>query len=201
MTPTAGRLHVIAGPMFAGKTEQLITRVTRARLAGRDPLVLSHGLDTRGGEERLHTHSGASTPATMVTSCAEIEDLARRHRPAVLAIDEAQFFGEGLVALVDRLLASGTDVILAGLSVTFDGRPFSPLPELMAVAEQVSKLTAICTLCGQDAAFHIRLLSSTEARADPLGPSAPLVGGSESYAARCRTHRDALREDASRSSG
>lgn len=201
MSRTAGSLHVIAGPMFAGKTEQLIGRVTRARLAGRDPLTLSHGLDTRGGEGRLHAHSGASAPATAVTSCPEIEELARRHRPAVLAIDEAQFFGDELAAVVDRLLAAGTDVALAGLSVTFDGRPFSPLPQLMAVAEQVTKLTAICTICGEDAAFHVRLRAGTGAEEDPLGPSAPLVGGSESYAARCRTHLDAPRSTAPQSSG
>lgn len=191
---------MIAGPMFAGKTEELLRRVHRARLAGRAVEVVGHRLDDRGGAERLSTHLGRSTPARMLEDPAALRDLldglagGRPTEPSsqdvrldLLALDEAQFFGPALVPVLEGLLEAGTDVAVAGLCLTYDGAPFSPLPELMARAEEVVKLTAVCTVCGADAAFHIRL---TDDGADALSPTAAQVGGGEAYRARCRAHRD-----------
>jgi thymidine kinase len=191
MRPTeSGRLQVIAGPMFAGKTEELLRRVHRARLAGRRVEVVGHRLDDRGGADRLSTHLGRSVDARMLAEPSELSELLATpvgERVELLALDEAQFFGPSLAPALDPLLEAGIDVAVAGLCLTYDGEPFSPLPELMAGAEEVVKLTAVCTVCGADAAFHIRLVDDG---ADALRPTAAQVGGGESYRARCRSHRD-----------
>jgi thymidine kinase len=170
--------------MFAGKTEELLRRVRRAVIAGKRVTVVSHALDTRHGADRLASHIGLDFPALAVSSAAEIERSVAEDVD-VVAIDEAQFFGPVLVPVVTRLAARGIVVIVAGLDVTFDGRPFEPLPSLMALAERVDKLTAICTLCGQDAVFHVRIEAP---RAMPDDLVADHVGGIEKYQARCRRH-------------
>lgn len=183
----SGRLQVIAGPMFSGKSEELLRRVRRATLAGRDVVVVNHALDARYGAGEVASHAGlriASTPAPDVPALTAI--LARRD-PDLLAIDEAQFFGPGLTAVVEERLARGVDVVIAGLSVTFDARPFDPLPALMALAEEVVKLTAICMVCGADAAFHQRI-HADDGGADSRTAVATHVGGTEKYEARCRRH-------------
>lgn len=179
-----GRIEVVCGPMFAGKTEELLRRVRRAVIAGRRVVVVSHALDTRGGTDRLASHAGLDYPSV---AAAVPRDIEAHVSPGtdVVAIDEAQFFGPGLVPVVARLADRGLVVIIAGLDVTFDGLPFEPLPTLMALAEQVDKLTAICSVCGEDAVFHIRV------GARPVGAKdlvAANVGGVESYQARCRRH-------------
>ena len=186
---TVGRLHVIAGPMFAGKTEELLRRVGRARLAGLEVEVVSHAIDTRGGHAQLLTHSGRSEPARTMSEAAELLDLlgAEGELPDIIAIDEGQFFGRALAGVVEELLAAGVQVEVAGLCVTYDGDPFEPLPELMAVAEEVVKLTAVCSLCGADAPFHIRRRGGEAGDADRL--LATNIGGTEIYEARCRAHR------------
>ncbi|MDN6329989.1 MAG: thymidine kinase, partial [Brachybacterium sp.] len=111
--------------------------------------------------------------------------------PDIIAIDEAQFFGPSLVPAIEALLDAGIQVEVAGLCVTYDGGPFEPLPTLMAMAEEVVKLTAVCTVCGADAAFHVRRVADG---APALEATAAQVGGAESYQARCRSHRrDAAR--------
>ena len=177
---------MIAGPMFAGKTEELLRRVHRAQLAGLDVQVFGHRLDTRGGAERLSTHAGRSAPARLVEQAAQLRAAIGATRPDLVAIDEAQFFGPPIVPVIEELLAAGIQVEVAGLSVTYEGGPFAPMPHLMAVAEEVVKLTAVCTVCGADAAFHVRLVADG---ADALQPTAAQVGGAESYQARCRRHR------------
>ena len=185
----AGRLHVIVGPMFAGKTEELLRRVHRARLAGLDVEVVSHAIDTRGDHAQLLTHTGRSEPARMMSEAAELLDLAAAEGdlPDIIAIDEAQFFGSDLTGVVEELLAAGVQVEVAGLCVTYDGDPFEPLPALMAVAEEVVKLTAVCSLCGGDAPFHIRLRGGEAG--DAVRLLATNIGGTEIYQARCRDHR------------
>ncbi|ASK65047.1 thymidine kinase [Brachybacterium avium] len=191
----AGRLHVIAGPMFAGKSEELLRRVHRARLAGLEVEVIGHSLDSRGGADRLSTHAGRSTPARMLQRAEQLQippgaggsdDPGLPGPPDIIAIDEAQFFGPDLVPVIEGLLEAGIQVEVAGLCVTFDGGPFAPLPSLMAMAEEVVKLTAVCTVCGADAAFHVRLIGDG---ASALERTAAQVGGAESYQARCRSHR------------
>lgn len=186
----AGTLHVIAGPMFAGKTEELLRRVHRAQLAGLHVEVVGHRLDDRGGAGRLSTHAGRSSPARMLADAAQLREAMAGARPDLLALDEAQFFGPALVPVLEELLERGIDVVVAGLCLTYEGEPFAPLPALMASAEEVVKLTAVCTVCGADAAFHVRLVDDG---AEALRATAEQVGGAESYQARCRAHRAADR--------
>ena len=179
-----GRVEVVCGPMFAGKTEELLRRVRRAVIAGRRVVVINHALDTRHGPDRLASHAGLDFPSLAVALPEAIE-ASVPDGTDVVAIDEAQFFGPGLVPVVGRLADRGLVVIVAGLDVTFDGRPFEPLPSLMALAERVDKITAICSMCGEDAIFHVRVAGS------PAGAEALVaanVGGIESYQARCRRH-------------
>ncbi len=183
-----GRLEVVAGPMFAGKTEELVRRVHRARYAGRGVVVIAHAVDTRSGTGRVASHSGLEIASSTVASAAEIPGLVEPGTQLV-AIDEAQFFGPDLVDVAVGLADRGIVVVVAGLSVTFDGRPFEPLPALMAVAESVTKLTAVCAVCGRDAAYHVRLPDAGAADGDALTAVAAHVGGMETYQARCRDHR------------
>jgi thymidine kinase len=183
-----GRLEVVAGPMFAGKTEELVRRVHRAQIAGRGVVVVAHAVDTRSGPGRVASHSGLEVASSTVASAAEIPGLVEPGTQLV-AIDEAQFFGADLVDVAVGLADRGIVVVVAGLSVTFDGRPFEPLPGLMAVAESVTKLTAVCAVCGRDAAYHVRLSDAGTADGDALRTVAAHVGGMEAYQARCREHR------------
>src|SRR5690606_23741512 len=136
----------------------------------------------------LASRSGASLSSHVVPDVASPRPLLQRRSPDLVAIDEAQFFGPDLVEVIDELAARGIAAIVAGLCVTFDGRPFEPLPSLMATAEVVTRLTAICGVCGGDAAFHQRV--STEPVGDALASAARHVGGIETYQARCRHHLD-----------
>ena len=198
----SGRLTVIAGPMFSGKSEELMRRVRRATIAGVDVLVVSHSLDTRSDISTITSHTGVNIPAVPLGDVASLAEAARQKDYDLIAIDEAQFFGPDLVPAVDELLRRGIDVIVEGLCVTFDGQPFEPLPSFMAVAEDVLRLTAVCTVCGKDAVFHQRL----EQTGSPIGsdsatgaqnPAATLaattidashIGGLDTYVARCRQH-------------
>jgi thymidine kinase len=179
-----GRLEVIAGPMFAGKTEELLRRVRRAGIAGRRVFVITHALDTRAGGGRVASHAGLDAPSQAVETAAEIERLVPPDADLV-AIDEAHFFGSDLLPVVARLADRGIVVVAAGLDVTFEGEPFAPLPALMALAERVDKLTAICVVCGEEAIYHVRV---TKRDARPGELVAEHVGGSEMYEARCRRH-------------
>jgi thymidine kinase len=182
---TIGRIEVICGPMFAGKTEELLRRVRRAVIAGRRVVAISHALDSRHGIERLASHAGLDHPSIAVPTVRAIEP-AIPDGTEIVAIDEAQFFGPDLVAVATGLAEHGLTVIVAGLDVTFDGAPFEPLPSLMALAERVDKLTAICSICGEDAVFHVRVAPPSAGAADLV---AEHVGGTELYQARCRRHR------------
>ncbi|GAA1547056.1 MULTISPECIES: thymidine kinase [Brevibacterium] len=188
----AGRLDVIAGPMFSGKSEELMRRVRRAKIAGVTVLVLSHSLDTRSDLSAITSHIGVNIPAVPVGDVDSLAEAARAEDYDLVAIDEAQFFGPDLVPVVMELVEGGATVIVEGLCVTFDGGPFEPMPTFMAVAEDVLKLTAVCTICGRDAVFHQRVgapgrtAEESEPRATDIDASH--IGGSESYVARCREH-------------
>lgn len=182
----AGALHVIAGPMFSGKSEELLRRVRRAKLAGQRVAVVNHALDSRYGSGEITSHAGLTISAVSVGSVADLLAVVEGRELDLLAIDEAQFFGPDLVAAVEAILARGITVVVAGLCVTFDGGPFEPLPALMAVADEVVKLTAVCALCGRDAPFHQRLAHDDVG--DARRPQPAHVGGSETYQARCRDH-------------
>ena len=200
----AGRLEVIAGPMFSGKSEELMRRVRRATIAGVNVLVVSHALDTRAELTAVTSHNGVNIPAIPVGDVGSLARTARSEAYDLIAIDEAQFFGEELIPLVEELIAQGATVIVEGLCVTFDGGPFEPMPQFMAIAEDVLKLTAVCTVCGRDAVFHQRLdrtdveteTTSAEPASGEPTPAEPAatdidashIGGLESYAACCREH-------------
>ena len=185
-TRAQARLQVVAGPMFAGKSEELLRRVRRARIAGLTVEVVSHSLDDRRGDGQVSSHSGLSVPSRSVPDVEALVASVQGRGLDLVAIDEAQFFGPGLTAAVDALVKGGVGVVASGLCVTFDGRPFEPLPSLMAIADDVLKLTAVCAVCGEDAAFHQRLVAT--GAGDPLTPTSDQVGGIESYQARCRRH-------------
>lgn len=170
--------------MFAGKTEELLRRVRRGVIGGRAVQVFTHALDIRQAAGIVASHAGLEHPSREVGSAVAILDLVPDGTDLV-AIDEAHFFGPDLVPVVEELARRDLVVIVAGLSVTFAGRPFEPLPTLMAMAERVDKLTAICTVCGDEAVFHRR---STPGSAGATDLVAEHVGGLEKYEARCRRH-------------
>jgi thymidine kinase len=187
-----GWIEVIAGVMFSGKSEELIRRVRRAVIARKRVQVFKSHLDDRyGGVHRIATHDGLMVDAIPVDASAEI---MRRVRPdtEVVAIDEAQFLDEGVVAVATELAEGGVRVILAGTDTDFRGEPFGAMPQLMAVAELVDKLHAICVVCGEPACRNQRLVNGKPALYD--SPTI-LVGGSETYEARCRHCHLVPRED------
>lgn len=171
-----GSLEVICGPMFSGKSEELIRRVTRALIAKQKTQVFKPALDDRYEAAAVASHSRARLEAVAVQGSA---DIRARVAPdtRVVAIDEAQFFDEGLIPLVEALADRGIRVILAGLDQDFAGRPFGIMPALLARAEFVQKLHAICMVCGAAASRSQRLVKSG---------GQVLVGAAEAYEARCR---------------
>lgn len=178
-----GRIEVITGVMFSGKSEELLRRVRRALIARKRVQVFKSQLDDRyGGIGTVTSHDGQEVPAIPVSSSVEI---AERVRPdtQVVAIDEAQFLDEGVVRVANRLADEGRRVILSGTDMDFKGEPFGPVPALLAVAERIDKLHAICVVCGELASRNQRLVDGTPAPAE--GPVIQ-VGGFESYEARCR---------------
>jgi thymidine kinase len=177
-----GWIEVIAGPMFSGKSEELIRRVRRALIARQRVLVFKPRLDNRYHESHVVSHDGKQVAAIPVESAAEME-AHLDPLPQVVAVDEAQFLDGGLLSLVERLAAQGVRVILAGLDLDFRGEPFGLMPELLARAEFVEKLSAICSRCGAPATRTQRLVNGKPARySDPV----ILVGAEEHYEPRCR---------------
>ena len=154
--------------------------------------MVGHVLDTRRGTGTVSSHSGLAIPSRTARDAADLARLVHDGGPLdLVAVDEAHFFGPDLVDVVQRLADDGLVVVVAGLDVTFDARPFEPLPTLAALAERVDKLTAVCAVCGEDAAFHVRVApeaTADDGPRDPLAPVAAHVGGAESYEARCRAH-------------
>ena len=178
-----GTIEVIAGVMFSGKSEELIRRVRRALIARRRVQVFKSHLDERyAGVYRVSSHSGLEFEAVPVDSAAEIMRLTRPDTELV-AIDEAQFLDQGLTTVATALAGRGVRVIVAGTDTDFRGEPFGVMGDLMAIAEQVDKLSAICVVCGDLACRNQRLVDGKPARYD-----SPIiqVGGREAYEARCR---------------
>ncbi|MGB9723241.1 MAG: thymidine kinase [Chloroflexia bacterium] len=177
-----GQIEVICGSMFSGKTEELIRRVRRAQIARQRVQVFKPSLDARYATEHVASHNGLRFIAVPVDST---EEIAQRLDPEadVVAIDEAQFFDEGLVALCEELADRGIRVIVAGLDMDFRGEPFGPMPALLARAEEVTKLRAICVRCGAPASRTQRLIGGRPASYDD---PVILVGAAERYEARCR---------------
>lgn len=199
MTESARRqLEVITGCMFSGKTDELIRRLERVRIAQRQVLLLKATIDDRYGTNSVMTHYGRSFDAHLLEPGHEtIESIVgvvgREGLEAadVVAIDEGNFFSERLPALCEELVALGKRVIVAGLDLTFAGEPFGPMPRLLALADRVDKLQAVCVKCGEPASRSQRLVDGQPAPTD--GPVIQ-VGGAESYEARCRNCYEGARE-------
>jgi len=180
----AGWIEVVCGSMFSGKTEELIRRLRRAQIARQTIQVFKPIIDNRYAEEAIASHNGLQIKAQPV---ADSEALLKRIDPeaTVIAVDEVQFFDEGLVDVCSDLADQGKRVICAGLDMDFRGEPFGPIPKLLAIAERVDKLQAICVVCGNPASRTQRLIEGEPAcYNDPV----VLVGASEVYEARCRGH-------------
>ena len=182
---THGWVHVIAGCMFCGKTDEMLRLLRRFSIAGREVVLVKPRLDTRTDEVTVVSRSGAEHRAVTVDQSAEIESAVG---PAdIVAIEEGQFFDEALPEVVEALAASGKQVIVTGLDRDFRGIPFGTMPRLLALADQVTKLTAICMVCGEPATRTQRLIDGEPAPAD--SPLIVIGGlGDETYEARCRLH-------------
>jgi thymidine kinase len=170
--------------MFCGKSEELIRRSRRAVIAKQELQVFKPSIDDRYSVLHVSSHSGQNIEAVAISTAHEILDHVSP-TTTVVAVDEVQFFDSEIVNVVQQLAARGIRVILAGLDMDFRGEPFGPLPQLLSIAEDVTKLHAICVVCGEDACRTQRLVNGNPARYDdPI----ILVGAQEAYEARCRKH-------------
>lgn len=182
----SGWIEVITGSMFSGKTEELLRRLRRAEIAGQDVHAFKPAVDDRYGDATVGSHAGRQWDATVVDPDRDLHDqmLSELDGEEVVAVDEANFFGDDLVAVCETLAADGRRVIASGIDQTYRGEPFPPVPELAAVAEYVDKLQAICAVCGEPATRNQRLIDGEPAHYD--APTI-MVGAEESYEARCRS--------------
>jgi thymidine kinase len=184
---TSGWVHVICGCMFCGKTDEMLRLLRRFAIAGREVVLVKPRVDTRTAQESVVSRSGAQHVAVTVDDSSEIEDVVGN--ADIVALEEGQFWDDGLPEVVERLADAGKQVVVTGLHQDYRGDPFGPMPRLMALADQVTKLTAICMVCGEPATRTQRLIDGLPAPADsPL----IMVGGmgDEKYEARCRLHHE-----------
>ena len=180
-TPIPGVLEVITGPMFSGKSEELIRRLKRARIARQRVACFKPDIDLRYHRTSIASHSSQTHEASTI---ATVEELRERLFPQlaeveVVGIDEVQFLSPEIIPLVEELISLGKRVIIGGLDMTFNAEPFGPVPALMAIADKVTKLSAVCMVCGQ-AAIHTQRLGQSQ--------ELVVVGAAGLYEARCRTH-------------
>ena len=179
-----GRLEVITGPMFCGKTDELLRRLRRAIIAKQKIQVFKPGFDIRYSNEKVTSHAGNEYDASPIENTSEILALLNND-VTLVAIDEAQFFEQEIISVVQDLVDQGMRVIVGGLDMDFRGEPFGQIPLLLAQAEVVDKLQAICMVCGEEATRTQRLVDGEPAHYDdPI----IIVGASEMYEARCRIH-------------
>jgi len=177
-------LEIITGSMFCGKTDELIRRLRRATIAKQKVQVFKPAIDNRYDVVKVTSHAGSQYDAIPVTSASQITGKIETDT-TVVAIDEAQFFNGEIVHLTEDLASRGIRVIVAGLDTDFRGEPFGPMPLLLAKAERVDKLHAICMVCGESACRTQRLVNGQPANYnDPV----VIVGADEMYEARCREH-------------
>jgi thymidine kinase len=177
-----GWLEVICGPMFSGKSEEMIRRLRRAEIAGQRVVIFKPRIDDRYDVDDVVSHAGARMRAVPVSSVAEI--VTHAHGCDVVGIDEAQFLGDGVVATALDLAERGVRVVVAGLDQDFRRLPFGPMPSLLTHAEFVDKLQAVCHRCGGPATTTQRLV---DGRPAPYSGETVVVGAAEQYEARCRT--------------
>ncbi len=171
----SGSIEVICGSMFSGKTEELIRRLKRAQIAKLNVEIFKPATDTRYDEQDVVSHDKNSIPSSPVSHSSSI--LLLGSNTQVVGIDEAQFFDDELPEVCNKLATKGIRVIVAGLDMDFQGRPFGPMPHLLAIAEHVTKVNAVCMQCGSPAVYSYRTINNN---------STVLLGEKESYEPRCR---------------
>jgi thymidine kinase len=177
-----GWIEVICGSMFSGKSEELIRRVHRVQIAKKKVQVFKPTIDTRYSIQYIYSHNGTKIEAINISNSKELLEKTEPDTE-VVAIDEAQFYDKGIVTICQKLADQGRRVMVAGLDQDFRGEPFGPIPELLAVAEYIDKLQAICMICGSPASRTQRLVNGKPAKySDPI----ILIGAKETYEARCR---------------
>ena len=177
-----GYIEVVIGPMYSGKSEELIRRLKRAKIAKQNVIVFKPGIDDRYSKDDVVSHSGYAINAVAIQKSSQIYDYIQNDTQ-VVGIDEVQFFDDEVVDIAIDLADKGIRVIAAGLDMDFKGEPFGPTPRLLAVSEFVDKIQAVCSVCGQPATRSQRLINGEPARYnDPIIQ----VGAVESYEARCR---------------
>ncbi|ACA56883.1 thymidine kinase [Clostridium botulinum] len=177
-----GWIEVVAGPMYSGKTEELIRRIRRAEIAKQKVQVFKPEIDNRYSKQDVVSHAGDKIQSVPVRSSKEILEKLLDDTD-VIGIDEAQFFDDSLVEIVSKIANNNRRVICAGLDMDFKGEPFGPMPKLMAIAEFVDKIQAVCMVCNNPATRTQRLINGKPAKkSDPV----VLIGAQESYEARCR---------------
>jgi thymidine kinase len=176
-----GRLEVITGPMFSGKSEELIRRLKRARIARQRVACFKPDIDLRYHRSAIASHSSQTHEAETVASVERLREALFPQLPQVevIGIDEAQFLDQSIISLTVELIHLGKRVLIAGLDTTYKGEPFGPIPNLMAISDEVTKLSAVCMTCGAPAIHTQRLGQSQEL---------VVVGAAGLYEARCRTH-------------
>ncbi|KDE94478.1 MULTISPECIES: thymidine kinase [Staphylococcus] len=180
----SGWIETITGSMFSGKSEELIRRLRRGIYAKQKVIVFKPAIDDRYHKEKVVSHDGNEIEAINISTSREIlnQDL---DNVDVIGIDEVQFFDGEIVNIVEQLAKNGHRVVVAGLDMDFRGEPFEPMPKLLAVSEQVTKLQAVCAVCGSPSSRTQRLINGEPAKIDdPI----ILVGANESYEPRCRAH-------------
>lgn len=172
-----GKIEVICGSMFSGKSEELLRRLRRAKFAGQSYVLCKPVQDTRtnGG---IATHSGTEAEALSILSGYQLHSIENLEALDIIAIDEAQFLDHASVNVVENLAANGKRIIIAGLDLDYRGEPFGPMPHFMAIAEKVTKLQAVCMSCGADACRTQRLEGGSEKLVE--------IGAADKYEARCR---------------
>ncbi len=189
MRHTHGSVEVICGSMFSGKTDELIRRIVRAKIAKQKVQVFKPAIDVRYAVEKVTSHAGADFDAIPVEKAADIRAKLDTDT-TVVGIDEAQFMDAEVVSIARELADKGIRVLVAGLDQDFRGEPFGPMPALISHAERVDKLHAICMVCGDEASRTQRLVNGKPARYDD---PVVIVGASEMYEARCRRHHEVPR--------
>jgi thymidine kinase len=186
--PPRGSIEVITGPMFCGKTDEMIRRLRRAEIAKQKVQVFKPIIDNRYNVNKIVSHAGTDFPAIPIYKAKEILDNLKPGT-TIVAVDEAQFFDSEIVQVVEQLASGDIRVIITGLSTDFRNEVFGSMPNLLAVAEDVDKLTAICMVCGEDATRTQRVINGQPAKYDD---PVVLVGAEESYEARCALHHEVI---------
>ncbi len=176
MNGKRGVIEVICGPMFSGKTEELIRRINRGKLAGLKTIVFKPSIDVRYSTAEIVSHDARNLKAINISHSSDV--IKRYDGSHLVGIDEAQFLDNGIVDVARELANRGIRIIIAGLDMDWQGNPFGPIPYLMAIAEKVTKLTAVCQSCGADAHFSYRITAESELI---------VIGAKEKYIPLCRT--------------